>query len=257
MTEQKRAPGAPRSPESADAFSGCLLCGKPLRYERTAVPRICAVCGAEALSACACEDGHFVCDRCHTAGLDAFFLPYLLHTSERDPQRLLEQVMALPQVHLHGPEHHAIVPCVLLTAYHNCGGGNDLRSDLADALERGRQVPGGICGYWGVCGAAAGAGIYLSILTGSNPLNGAAWGIPQQLAARCLEANARIGGPRCCKRSSRLAVHEAVRLTGELFRIQMPETRPRCTYHAQNRECIGPRCPYHPGSSPTPREEGC
>ena len=28
----------------------------------------------------------------------------------------------LPDVHLHGPEHHGVVPCVLLTAYRNCGG---------------------------------------------------------------------------------------------------------------------------------------
>ena len=144
--------------------SGCMLCGKPLRYEKTARPRRCAVCGEEKLSSCACEDGHFVCDACHSAGLDAFFIPFLLQSGEKCPQTLLEQVMALPQVHMHGPEHHAIVPCVLLTAFHNCGGGNDLKEDLSVALKRGRQVPGGVCGYWGVCGAAAGAGIYMSVV---------------------------------------------------------------------------------------------
>ena len=148
--------------------SGCMLCGKPLHYEKDAVLRRCAICGEEKPSSCSCEDGHFVCDRCHSAGLDVFFVPLLLHSEEPCPQRLLEQVLALPQVHLHGPEHHAIVPCVLLTAFHNCGGGNDLKADLSAALKRGRQVPGGTCGYWGACGAAIGAGIYLSILLGSS-----------------------------------------------------------------------------------------
>ncbi|MCR5663503.1 MAG: hypothetical protein K6G17_01340 [Oscillospiraceae bacterium] len=227
-------------------FQDCMLCGKPLVYEREARLRRCSVCGEEKLSDCACEAGHFVCDACHSAGLDQFFIPLLLNSTEKDPQRLLEQVMALPQVHLHGPEHHAIVPCVLLTAFHNCGGGNDLKADLAVALKRGKQVPGGACGYWGVCGAAAGAGIYLSVLTGSTPVNEAVWGLPQQLAARCLEANARVGGPRCCKRSSRLAIHEAVRYTAELFGLEMPETPVRCGYYTKNRECIGRDCPYFP-----------
>ena len=124
-----------------ERFSGCLLCGKPLRYDAAPSLRKCAVCGEEKLSDCACEDGHFVCDACHSAGLDEFFIPFLLESEEKCPQRLLEQVMALPRVHMHGPEHHVIVPCVLLTAFHNCGGGNDLRSDLSAALKRGKQVP--------------------------------------------------------------------------------------------------------------------
>ena len=168
-------------------FSGCMLCGKPLVYEKDASLRRCSICGEEKLSNCACEDGHFVCDSCHSAGLDVFFVPFLLQSREQSPQLLLEQVMALPQVHMHGPEHHAIVPCVLLTAFHNCGGGNDLKEDLAAALKRGKQVPGGACGYWGVCGAAAGAGIYMSILTGSNPVNENAWALPMKLTARCLK----------------------------------------------------------------------
>ena len=227
--------------------SGCLLCGKPLRYEKQASLRRCAVCGEEKLSDCACEDGHYVCDACHSAGLDTFFIPYLLQSRERCPQTLLEQVMAMPQVHMHGPEHHAIVPCVLLTAFHNCGGGNDLKEDLSAALERGKQVPGGVCGYWGVCGAAAGAGIYMSVLTGSSPVNGNAWAIPQRLTARCLDRLADVGGPRCCKRSSRLCIHEAVQFTSELFGVDMPEAEVRCHYMRENRECIGRSCPYFPG----------
>ena len=233
-------------------FSGCMLCGKPLRYEKGARLRRCSVCGEEKLSTCACEDGHFVCDACHSAGLDVYFIPFLLQSRESCPQTLLEQVMALPQVHMHGPEHHAIVPCVLLTAFHNCGGGNDLKADLSAALSRGKQVPGGACGYWGVCGAAAGAGIYMSVLTGSNPVNEAAWAIPQKLVARCLNAIAEVGGPRCCKRTSRLAVHEAVQFTAELFGVVMPEAQISCTYRKENRECIGRNCPFFPGK----REEG-
>ncbi|MBR5093943.1 MAG: hypothetical protein IK095_02505 [Oscillospiraceae bacterium] len=228
------------------ARSGCMLCGKPLRYELIAVPRRCAVCGEEALSDAVCEDGHFVCNECHAAGLDLFFVPFLLQSEERDPLRLFEQVVALPQVHMHGPEHHAIVPCVLLTAYHNNGGAGDLKKMLSAALSRGKQVPGGTCGFWGVCGAAAGAGIYWSVLTGSSPVNRAAWAAPQRLVARCLEKLAEVGGPRCCKRTGRLCIQEAAAFTAEQRGLEMPLGAVRCSYMSENRECIGRTCPFFP-----------
>ena len=116
---------------------------------------------------------------------------------------------------------------------------------LSAALSRGRQVPGGTCGFWGVCGAAAGAGIYMSVLTASSPVNKEAWPIPQLLVARCLERLAEVGGPRCCKRTSRLCVSEAAAFTAERFGVQMPLSEIRCTYMADNRECIGQDCPYY------------
>lgn len=126
------------SGRSVRHFSGCLLCGKPLRYELIAVPRRCSVCGEEKLSDAVCEDGHFVCNECHAAGLDEFFVPFLLQSQERDPLKLLEERMALPQAHMHGPEHHAIVPCVLLTAFHNNGGGlHGGAARRGDAAEHG------------------------------------------------------------------------------------------------------------------------
>ena len=235
-----------RGEKTRGAFSGCMLCGKPLRYELVAVPRRCSICGEEKLSDAVCEDGHFVCNECHAAGLDQFFVPWLLQSGERDPLRLFEQVVALPQVHMHGPEHHAIVPCVLLTAWHNCGGEGDLKTMLAAALSRGRQVPGGACGLWGVCGAAAGAGIYLSVLTGSTPLNAEAWPVPMRLVSRCLERIAEAGGPRCCKRTSRLCIREAAAFTAERFGVEMPLGEVVCGYMKENRECIGLRCPFFP-----------
>lgn len=226
--------------------AGCLLCGSPLVYAPQATERTCLLCGETRLSACVCEKGHYVCDRCHAAGLEAEFIPLLLRSREKDPQKLLEEVFALPGVHMHGPEHHAIVPCVLLAAYRNCGGELELSSALAEALKRGRQVPGGVCGYWGVCGAAAGAGIYFSILTRSTPLAGEVWDLPLRLSSRCLSAIAEAGGPRCCKRTARIAVREAAAFTRERLGLTMPETQPVCGYMGKNRECIGDRCPYYP-----------
>ena len=237
---------APMPAKDAGCFSDCMICGKPLVYREQAEPHRCAICGRELESNCACEDGHFVCDACHASASIAFFVPWLLESREHDPLQLLEQVMALPQVHMHGPAHHGIVPCVLLTAYRNNGGEVDLPSALREAVRRAKQVPGGTCGYWGACGAAIGAGIYLSILLGSSPVHKEAWPIPQRLVAQCLNANADVGGPRCCKRSCRLAITRAAAFTEELLGVEMPLGEIRCRYYAKNRECLYGDCPYFP-----------
>ena len=271
---------APEKPQAPSHESGCLLCGKPLVYWPEAKSRVCAICGKTFEANCACEDGHFVCDDCHRAGADAFFLPLLLSSTEKDPLKLFEQVVSLPRVHMHGPEHHCIVPCVLLTAYRNNGGqlpcassglhaaspsvpsvpsvpsavpgalfspvDPALENSVKEAIRRSKQVPGGTCGYWGVCGAAAGAGIYMSILLGSNPVHKDAWPIPHQLVADCLQKLAEVGGPRCCKRTGRLCITIAAERTAEWLGIEMPLSEVRCRFLRQNRECLGPDCPYFP-----------
>ena len=249
MTEiQKNARESCCAPERAQHRTGCLLCGKPLVYFERTRPLRCAVCGKEAPANAACEDGHFVCDRCHESSSAAFFLPLLLASTEQDPLALFERIVALPQVHMHGPEHHLLVPCVLLSAYRSSGGELELEPALREALRRASQVPGGSCGYWGVCGAAVGAGIYMSILLGSNPLHREAWPIPQRLVAACLNDIAERGGPRCCKRTGRLAITRAAAFTEELLGVAMPLGRAACRHFPENRECLYRDCPYFPGS---------
>lgn len=225
---------------------GCLICGAPILYHAQSAVYSCELCGKGYESNAACEAGHYVCDQCH-ASAQADFLKLLQDSDEKDPIKLFAQVAVLESVHMHGPEHHSVVPCIMLTAYRNNGGELDLDSALKTAVQRGAQVPGGICGFWGACGAAIGAGIYASILTGSNPLNSEVWALPQRLTARCLENMARIGGPRCCKRTSRIAIEAAVRFTKEQFNIEMPVGTLPCDYHSLNQECLHSRCPYYGG----------
>ena len=81
----------------------------------------------------------------------------------------MDSVKALPSEHMHGPEHHIIVPLVLLTALRNNGGDISYDEAMREAYTRASKLPGGTCGFWGVCGAAAGAGIFASLLLGSSP----------------------------------------------------------------------------------------
>ena len=78
--------------------------------------------------------------------------------------------MAMPSCHMHGPEHHTMVGSALLAAYQNAGGNIDLKTALYEMQKRGKQVPGGACGFWGACGAGISAGMYISIALKSTPL---------------------------------------------------------------------------------------
>ncbi len=232
----------------------CIVCGRPLVYFREERMLECRICHKIKPANASCEEGHFVCDDCHSGGA-ATVLELLLHSREKDPVLLLLQAVQLPGVHLHGPEHHSILPCVLLSAYHNCGGQIDLEKSLTEAWNRGKKIPGGACGYLGVCGAAAGAGIFASIVSGATPLNGKQWATPQKLTAACLEAMAEIGGPRCCKRTTRIAVECAADFAEKVFGVSMPVSRPACTYWQRNGECIRGRCPFFPKKKVLVRRE--
>ena len=228
---------------SAGNKENCLLCGKPLVYYKAARTLRCAICGEEKSANAACEAGHFVCDECHRGG-GAEILNFLGASDEKDPVKLFLQVCQMQQVHMHGPEHHSILPCVLLTAYRNCGGDIELSAALREAWERGKKVPGGACGFLGVCGSAVGAGIFASILHGSTPLSAEVWHKPQQLSAKVLQRLSDVGGPRCCKRNGRLAIETAAEYAKVHFGVEMPLSRPACTFCAQNAECIQLRCPF-------------
>ena len=102
-------------------FSGCLICGAPVTYSVESSVKTCSICHKEQLTNTVCENGHFVCDACHSYGTYIPVSTALRSSTEKDPLLLLEEIMDLPSVHMHGPEHHAIVPSVLLTALRNNG----------------------------------------------------------------------------------------------------------------------------------------
>lgn len=224
---------------------GCVLCGKPLRYEQEGREYTCAICGRKQVANIICPDGHFVCDDCHGTGYMRAAAS-LRESRGQDPLQLLEDVMALPEIHLNGPEHHILVPCVLLTACANAGVEITLETALPEAIRRARRIPGGTCGYWGVCGAAVGTGIFASVLLGTTPLKQDIWHIPQLLTAACLVRLAEIGGPRCCKRTSRICIEVGAQFVEEQLGLTLPRSPVRCSYARNQRECIGGECPYFP-----------
>ncbi len=107
-------------------FSGCLICGASITYRAESSIQTCSICHKEQLTNAVCENGHFICDACHSYGTYAPVITTLRDSTEKDALLLLEKIMDLPSVHMNGPEHHAVVPCVLLTAFRNNGEHMDL-----------------------------------------------------------------------------------------------------------------------------------
>lgn len=223
----------------------CLICGKPLVYLKQAETMKCSFCGREEPSYAKCGDGHYVCDACHAKKGIESIMQYCARAEGRDPIKMLTDMMNDPFIYMHGPEHHVMVGAALMTAYKNAGGGIELEACLEEMKKRGGRYPGGSCGFWGCCGAAVSAGMCMSIITGTTPLSGQTWGLANITTARALEAIGRIGGPRCCKRDSFTAAIEAAKLieTELGVKLDMPK-RIICTFSAENKQCLGKKCPY-------------
>ena len=221
----------------------CLICKAPLEYLETDELMECAICHKKEKSKTRCVNGHYVCNECHTKGVDGI-IGVCLNTDSKDPVEILEMMMDMPFCHMHGPEHHIMVGSALLTAYRNAGGDIDLESALKEMMNRGESVPGGACGFWGACGAGISSGMFISIISGSTPLENEPFALSHSMTSKSLGAIAEVGGPRCCKRDSFLSILAATEFVKEHFGVEMEAHKPICRYSAQNNQCIGKRCPF-------------
>ena len=221
----------------------CLICKAPLEYLEADTLMECEICHKKENSKTRCVNGHYVCNDCHTQGLDSI-VGLCLEDSSKNPIEIIEKMMAMPFCHMHGPEHHVMVGAALLTAYKNAGGNIDLHSALVEMLNRGKSVPGGACGFWGACGAGISSGMFISIISKSTPLTNEPFALSHKMTAKSLDVIGEIGGPRCCKRDSFLAILSAFEFVKDHFGIEMEKPEVICRYSSRNNQCIGKRCPF-------------
>jgi len=232
----------------------CLVCGEPLDYREHGSLARCAICGGEFSSQMICPAGHFVCDRCHGArGIEAI-LAVARSTGSTSPREIAEQMMTHPQVTMHGPEHHAIVAAAVVAAARNAGRARD--DQLFEAVRRAQAAPGGMCGYWGVCGSAAGAGIAVSVLTAATPLKPREKQVATEMSRAVTDALLAHPHPRCCKLSVRTATDAAALFARERLGIPLADIghAKGCAFVKRNTECELEACPYY--RKPAPRPSG-
>ncbi|WP_282756101.1 DUF5714 domain-containing protein [Desulfuromonas thiophila] len=232
----------------ARQLSGCMLCGAPLLYAATSRLQRCHYCGRQFDSSVCCEQGHHVCDACHNADALAVIAHLCQEAEETELLPLFYRICRHPAIPLHGPQFHALVPAVILACYRNQGG-TVSAAQMHMALQRGSQVMGGSCAFNGVCGAAVGVGIALSLLLEATPLTAVPRQQAQQLVQQVLAELAAFRAARCCQRDCVVALCKAAELSAAVLpqplRTGALEV---CRQQARNPECLGAGCPLSPAA---------
>lgn len=245
----KPAPAARRE-------QGCMVCGKEIVYASEERRVNCHYCGREEKSSALCAGGHFVCDDCHRRDGLAAIRIYCAESRGIDLIEMLKDIRQNPAIPMHGPEHHAMVPGIIVAAV--CNSGADInRGAVMTAIDRGSKVPGGVCGFWGMCGAAAGVGIAFSVLLEATPLSPAARQKSQEITGRVLMKIAATEAGRCCQRESHIALREAAIIADEVLGVKInADAELECGQFRRNRECIGDRCHLFPTRQAVKQESG-
>ena len=148
---------------------------------------------------------------------------------------------------MHGPEHHVLVPAVLITSYYKAIGKEELiKRKLKVAKDRSLKILGGFCGTHGSCGAALGTGIFMSVITESTPLSGKEWQLSNLITSNSLQKVAMSGGPRCCKRDTYISLLEALNfLENHLNVIIEHNNSIICRFFQNNKQCLELKCQFY------------
>ncbi|MFX0071902.1 MAG: DUF5714 domain-containing protein, partial [Candidatus Hermodarchaeota archaeon] len=111
----------------------CEICGKDLVYALTPEEYKdleCEFCGKLFNSNIFCEDGHYICDSCHSKGPIEVIEEICETTNIKDPFMLADTIMKHPKFKMYGPEHHVLTPAVILTVLRN----NDILKPNGDKI---------------------------------------------------------------------------------------------------------------------------
>jgi hypothetical protein len=150
-------------------------------------------------------------------------------------------ILRHPALPPYGPEHHGLAAPVLLSALRNLGVAAVGDAEIRQGIIRLRGIPPLVCATRGDCGAAASAGVVVSILRKATARSDAERSAALRATARALDRIAEHGGPRCCRQS----VFDTIRTTWDLLRdeLGLPELPDR-RCQAGLEECKEARCPY-------------
>lgn len=233
--------------EASSSPTDCLICALPVGVNTAGGLFNCSLCTLEFLTELSCEGGHSICESCHSSSVNDLIEKVCAQSQSTHTVKLANGIMKSPAFNMHGPEHHYLVPAVLLTAYYNKKKQPEEKiTKLRIARQRAENVTGEFCGYNGLCGAGVGTGIFIGLITDSTPLSTDSWRLVNKMTSESLACIAELGGPRCCKRDTFLALKNASIFVQEHFSIALPISDPLlCEFSHLNRECIQSDCPFN------------
>lgn len=178
----------------------------------------------------------------------------VLQSREKDPVTMFDQVYnnlkdvwdASNSLPLNAGWFHGLLPAVLMNALKN-NGYPFTEKDVKEAFLRGLKLPAAGCGFCGICGATAGPGIIVSMVLKSTPFHAEERTKSIEASLAATEKLKRIGGVRCCRLSSYVAIHETIDILKHYGYILPGDgATDHCPINAVNDECNGRLCPFFP-----------
>ena len=230
-----------------DYKTNCLICGSELVYKESLDESECYFCKKIYESNVKCVNGHFICDSCHSLPANDLIKQFCISSELKDPIEMALILMRNPKIKMHGPEHHFLVPAVLLASYYNMKNDPEKKAEkIKEAEKRAKNLLGGFCGYYGACAAGVGTGVFISLITGATPLSEYEWKLSNAMTSRSLCSVANAGGPRCCKRNTFRSITEAVIFLGENFGMKIDINKNlTCEFSSLNKECLHDECLFY------------
>lgn len=222
----------------------CPICGEKMFISQSEVS--CIYCEAKAKEDYVCNKGHYICEKCRIANPKELILNTCKNSKERNPLKLAALLMKHPGISIHGPEHHYIVGCIILTILKNLGIFNVSPSDFDKVIARVARIPYGACGSWGACGAAISAGVAFSVASKATMLSKNERKNALTIVSKALEEIAKLNGPRCCKASVFLTLIETLKFINKLYGLNCNvDENYICEFSDRNEDCLKERCPFY------------
>ena len=226
--------------------TGCLICGENLVYQSDYKTLDCYFCKGTFQSNVTCLNNHYVCDKCHSQSGIELIETYCLNSKSSNPIEMATEIMHSEKIKMHGPEHHFLVPAVLISSYCNAVNDESKPLKLETARKRAEKILGGFCGTHGNCGAGVGTGIFISVITHSTPLAKEEWSLSNLMTGKSLISIASHGGPRCCKRDVYLSILESIQFLKKKFDVSLDSSKVKCQFTDNNKECLKTSCLFYP-----------
>jgi len=225
--------------------SGCYICGEELEYFPEDKEFRCEICDSPFVTNVTCKNGHFVCDTCHSKDSIDYITELAKKASYSDMLEMMAAIRKHPPVPMHGPEHHFMVAAIILSVYKNRGGKLQ-DNDFDHVIDWAKTTRGGSCGFMGVCGAAAGAGVAFARIIGSSPMQSKFRSESINVVSNILHKISSLGAARCCQRDSYVALKSISQLSRDKFGIYLPADHSFiCTQNSENKVCVKETCPLY------------
>lgn len=207
--------------------------------------RTCSYCGQTEEGDHACSRGHYTCQACRRAVPSELVARVCLNSSETDPYKMANLILSHHYFNQMGPQFHIVAGPVIIAALANQGFIGSKAQMIPEAVERLKDVPALACSSRGICGAAAGAGAAVSLISQAGPLKARERSQALKYSSDALRVIAEQGGIRCCRQSVLSTLETALSAIRKDYGYEIKAASPQCGYPQRNPECKKGECPYY------------